>query len=162
MRYDIAITNRKYRGMERAVTATDLLNPKTEKQYDVVLEKYFSYLEYADKVDEISFEKTVAYYLELRQYDIPCELIAYGSIPVENIFGYSTELLGIDIVHDMCESLICDELNPEIVHLLNENGLCENVEDVEKIIPFQDYGGVEWKPCYVYKVILLDEMKQKG
>lgn len=47
-----------------------------------------------------------------------------------------------------------DELNPQIMHLLNENGLCESVDDVVKAIPFQKHGDAEWNPCYVYKVIL--------
>lgn len=38
--------------------------------------------------------------------------------------------------------------------MINQNGLCRTEADVRETIPYQEHGGVEWKPCYIYKVIL--------
>ena len=160
MKYDIAPINETYRGMERALTAADLLNSKTKKIYKDLLEKHFLYLEYGEEVSETAFEKMLVYYQEVITYDISCEIIAYDVVPLDNLYGYSLQLLGIDIVHDMCESLISEGVNLHVRGLINENGLCDTVDSVNEIIPYQDHGGVEWKPCYVYKVILSKDSQQ--
>lgn len=152
MRFDIALIEGKYRGMERSVVIP--WNLKTKNVYKLLLEKYFSYIELECKgsYDSNSLEKMIIFYKELRTYEIICEMIVYASEPLEQVYGYSIDLLGIDIVHDMCESLISDEINPQIAYILNENGLCDTEVDVERIIPFQDHGNVEWLPCYVYRI----------
>ena len=162
MRFDIAPIEGKYRGMERTVDIP--WNPKTKKVYKQLLEKYYSHIELEcnGDYDYESLEKMIAFYKELCTYGISCEMIAFSNEPLEQVHGYPIELLGIDIVHDMCESLIEDEINPQIAHLLNDNGLCNTEADVEKIIPFQDHGGVEWLPCYVYKILLGDIEVKKG
>ena len=156
MRFDIAPIKGKYRGMERTIGATELWRPKTNKIYSQLLEKYFLYLRYIELCDDDSFKKTIDFYKELCDYDIICEVITYATHPLEQAYGYPIEFLGIDIVHDMCESLIADEINETIKHFLNENGLCDTEEDAIRIIPFQDHGNVEWIPCYVYKIVISD------
>ena len=154
MQYCIAELTQPYRGMERSLTASELYTHKTKAIFSELLEEYFEYIEYAEinPPSAASFEKVIAFYHQIRHLDIPCEIIACNSTPLENIYGYQLEPLGIDIVHDECESLISADVNPEIAHLLNENGLCSTVQDVNTIIPFQDHGNVEWKPYYVYRV----------
>lgn len=152
MRFAIVLIKGKYRGMEREVDIP--WNSKTKKTYYQLLEKYFLYIELKcwSDYNADSLEKMIAFYNELCAYEINCEVIGYANEPLEQVCGYSVDLLGIDIVHDMCESLISDEINPQIAHLLNENGLCDTEVDVERIIPFQDHGNVEWLPCYVYRI----------
>lgn len=153
MRYDIVPLGQTYRGMARSLTPLHLRTPKTKKRFEELLEIYFFYIELCENVSQSAFESMLTCYNLFCTYGIPCEIIVYDDIPIDNAFGYPIELLGIDIVHDMCESLISDSCNPGINHLLNENGLCKTVEDIERIIPFQDCGIVNWSPCYVYRVI---------
>jgi len=154
MRYDIVSLGKKYRGMERSLTTSHLWNRNTKKIFEELLETYYLYIDidFWDEINRSSFERICACYKKFLTHNIPCELIAYDILPIEDVYGYPIELLGIDIVHDMCESLISDNVNPKINHLLNENGLCRTVSDIDKIIPFQDHGTVAWSPCYVYKV----------
>ena len=154
MRYDIVPMKQKYRGMGRSLTVTDLWNKKTQKVYDILLEKYFRYLDLYELADKRSFEEMILFCQEIIEYDIDCEMIVYDAKPIEEIYGYELELLGIDIIHDMCESLISDAVNPLARYLLNDNGLCKTEIDVEKIVPLQIHGNLKWIPVYVYKVRL--------
>ena len=153
MRYDLVPIKGKYRGMGRSLLATDLLKLKSSRESELLLAEYFEFLEYSQKLNKIFFEKTIDFYEVLKEHNIPCEIIAYDDEVIKDVFGYSIEFLGIDIVHDMCESLISDELNPCIEKWMNINGLCSTEEVIEEVISYQDHGGVEWKPCYVYKVL---------
>lgn len=154
MIYDIVPLGQGYRGMGRSLT-TDHLAPQKKKLSNELLELYFAYLDvWLEKCSPSSFACMLELFRSFCEHGIPCELIVYDSVPMENAYGYPIELLGIDIAHDLCESLISGHLNPEIAHLLNENGLCRTVEAVEKIIPLQDYGNVTWAPCYVYSVTI--------
>lgn len=109
--YIVAIKG-KYRGMDRSVDIP--YDAKTKKVYKQLLEKYFSYidLECNGACDKDALEKMIVFYKEFCAYEISCEMIAFSSEPMEQVHGYPVELLGIDIVHDMCESLIEDEINP--------------------------------------------------
>lgn len=78
-------------------------------------------------------------------------MIIYSNEPMESFNGWGIELLGIDIVHDFCESLLSNGVDSEADAILNENGLCKNKEDVGKIIAVQDPGDVDWSPIYVYR-----------
>ena len=68
--------------------------------------------------------------------------------------------MGIDIVNvsndTILDSLLEDEdcLHTNIRYLLNENGLCRTVDDIEKILPWQNLGDLKWEPCYVYRVLI--------
>lgn len=154
MWYCIALIGTTYRGMERLLTATDLYTPKTRSVFQDLIEDYFSYIPHVDEKPATpdSFQQVIAFYRRLLPFDLPCEIIACSSTPMQEVYGYPIQLLGIDIVHDQCESLLADEINPAIAHLLNENGLCRTKQDVATIIPFQNHGTVEWKPYYVYRV----------
>lgn len=154
VRYDLVPIKGKYRGMGRSLLATDLLELKSKRKFELLLEEYFEFLEYSQELNKKSFDKIVVFCEVLREHNIPCEIIVYNDEAMKDAFGYSIEFLGIDIVHDMCESLISEEVNLYIQELINENGLCSTVDAVYKIIPYQDHGEVEWKPCYVYRVIL--------
>lgn len=154
MQYDIVLINQKYRGMERSLLATDLLTNKGKKQFDSLLDIYYQYLACVEEeTSSDGLKRLVRYYEEFKKFNIPCEIIVYDSVPQNNAFGDDIELLGIDIVHEMCESLLSDDVNPSIKYLLNENGLCNTEQDIKKVIPFQDHGNAEWKPCYVYKLV---------
>ena len=45
MNYDIVPIKRAYRGIDRALLATDLLTKRTKKKYNTLLERYFKYLD---------------------------------------------------------------------------------------------------------------------
>ena len=77
----------------------------------------------------------------------------YDNNIITESFGYCVELLGIDIVHDMCESLLEDKISIDISYLINENGLCSSIQNIEKVICSQEHGTVDWKPCYVYRIV---------
>lgn len=153
MHYDLVPIKGKYRGMGRSLLGTDLLNETSRNIFGLLLEEYYSFLEYSQSQDRTSFEKMVVFGKILEEFDILYEIIVYDKKILTDAFGYPVELLGIDIVHDMCESLIAEGVNPQIIHVLNENGLCNTIEDVKRIILYQNSGEVEWEPCYVYKVI---------
>lgn len=152
MHYDLVPIKGKYRGMGRSLLGTDLLNETSRNIFGLLLEEYYSFLEYSQSQDRTSFEKMAVFGKILEEFDILYEIIVYDKKILTDAFGYPVELLGIDIVHDMCESLIAEGVNPQIIHVLNENGLCNTIEDVKRIIPYQNSGEVEWEPCYVYKV----------
>ena len=89
----------------------------------------------------------------LQQYEILCEIIAYDTKPIDSAYGYSVTWLGIDIVHDCCESLLENMSDRRVQQTLNKNGLCRNTADISKLLPLLDVGDVMWKPCYVYRVL---------
>ena len=103
----------------------------------------------------MGLRKLVDFCNELDKWEIPCEVIAYDIHPMTTAFDYPVEFLGIDIVHEMSESLICECNDRHIIQMLNENGLCDVPMTVNYIVPLLDHGDVKWEPCYVYKVINL-------
>ena len=154
MRCDIAPLGQKYRGIARNLTVTHFPKCKSKASFEALLEVYFNYINLCGEVDQSIFINMLDCYRRFCAYGIHCEVIVYAACPIENVYGYAVELLGIDITHELCESLIADNINPNIQYLLNENGLCRTIEDLETIIPVQDHGNVDWQPCYVYSVIL--------
>lgn len=157
MEYELAVMRDKYRGMERSLTALDFYTPKTKRDYNTLLQEYSEVIEYELNImTEELFDRMLLFYQKIKRYGIPCEIIVFDERPITEDLGYPVEFLGLDIVYDMGESLIEDKINPAVLYLLNENGLCRTEEDVEKVIRYQNHGTVEWKPCYVYK-LLVDE-----
>lgn len=157
MRYDLVPMKRQCRGMGRGLTVCDFGTKPTGKAFEDLLELYFKY------IDEISQNlpspngllTLINFYNELKKYDIQCEIIAYDRYPLNEVYNYPVEFLGVDVVHDMCESLLDYAYDNEgISQYLNENGLCVCEKDVNKVIPFLDHSDVEWLPCYVYKIIV--------
>lgn len=158
MQYDIVPIKGMYRGMDRVLTPEDFPILKSKEEYEVLSDKYDRYLQcYLELNGSDGLRSLVEFYKEFKSYDVDLEIIVYDNVPIKDAYGYCIELLGIDIVHDMCESLLAQDLNPRILCLLNENGLCESEADVNKIIPFQEHGDVTWRSCYVYKVKVMKD-----
>ena len=153
--YCIASIKGKYRGMERIIDSGDLYLPETKKAYDTIIEEYFMFLvqETENSHNEEFLKKEIEYAAKLKGYGIKCEVIVYSDTMLSCYCGYELGLLGIDIVHDMCESLLSKADSPFMEQFVNENGLCDTVEAAETIIPFLDHGEVLWEPCFVYKIM---------
>ena len=161
--YDISYWNQKYKGVMNELNFKSYPYKKDQK-YKKFLETesvYFNKVFDCDLTKENSFKIFIKYYHIFREeFNIPCEIIAFDTTPIANVFGYSVELLGIDIVNvsndTILDSLLEDEdcLHTNIRYLLNENGLCRTVDDIEKILPWQNLGDLKWEPCYVYRVLI--------
>jgi hypothetical protein len=108
------------------------------------------YLEQSPTEDGFGF--LVDFYKELLRYAINCEIIAFDTNPIESAYGYGLDYLGVDIVCEMFESLLCECDHIGIQPFLNENGLCKSAEDVARVVPMLEHGNLKWEPCYVYKV----------
>ena len=154
MCFDIVPVRNDYRGVGRSLQATDLYTRKARKLYDDLLDRYYEYL------SVVGVEPTKERLCRLislceifSQYGVRCEVIVYDTAPVESSFGYALDFLGIDIVHDMSESLLSDYIEVDIQRLLNKHGLCDSEPLVHSVIPLMDHGGVRWDPCYVYRVL---------
>lgn len=80
-------------------------------------------------------------------------MVQYDIYPLETAFGCVLDFLGIDIAHEMSESLLCECTDVKAQKFLNKNGLCNTETDVNNIIRLRDNGDVKWEPCYVYKVV---------
>ena len=144
----------QYRGIERALLATDFFTKKSKRYYNQLLKEYFdSIMVSLEEPSKAGLMKLFKFCNLLEKFDVFCEIIAYDSSPLTGVFGYSVELLGIDVIYDDAESLICDGVNKELKHFLNTNGLCRTSEDAENIVQYLDHCNLEWKPCYVYKVL---------
>lgn len=154
MNYDIVPINNRYRGMGRSLLATDLYTKNNKKNYNFLLNKYYEYLSYLQQYpSEEGLIKLIDLYKYFSKHEIKCEVIVYDITPLETVFGYVLDLLGIDIVHEMSESLLCECTDYRIQKYLNENGLCNSESDLSSIVPWLDHGNVNWDPCYIYKVI---------
>ncbi len=154
MRFEIARSQKQYRGFERSLLATDLLTKKSKSCYSNLLELYFKYseIEIQGDYDRKSFEAMLEFYKEIRKYDVPCEIIVYDEFPVVTVFEHPVVFLGVDIAHDMCESLLSDHDDSRVASLLNENGLCNTEAEINRVASLLDCGNVNWQPCYVYEL----------
>ena len=153
MEYDVVPIFSAYRGMGRCLTVESFHSKKAKKNFDALLDGYFDYIsELLKPACRETFESMLAYCDVLKKYDVPCEVIVYDLHPLEDAYGRPLTFLGIDIVHNMAESLL--ESGAEVVpkQLLNENLLCYRPSDVPQVIPLCDHGGVLWQPCWVYHV----------
>ncbi len=140
-----------YRGIAREIDIT-CFKMADKKSLDIVIEKYLNYIDVTlNFQDEELFKYLLDYYRFLKTHNITCEIIAYDNIPIDEAFGYEIEFLGLDVTHDMCESLI-EEYNENIASFTNENGLCYDMCAVKKVISISNNGNLTWEPCYVYKV----------
>ncbi len=162
MRFDIVPINILYSGIDRSLMPDDFLKPKTKQYYDTLLATYFSYLELMCNpnepldYDEKLFGTIQNFYQKFCDYNVSCEFIAFNTTPMDFIYGVSVELLGIDIVHDMAESLInCNQpTDHSIKKYLNEKGLFDNLIDANVAIESLGIDSSVWKPCWVYKVLV--------
>lgn len=154
MKIDIVPIKENYRGIGRSLLATDLLTKKSKKDFAKLLEMYDAYLMLLEQPESQNvLEKLMDFEKILQQYEILCEIIAYDTKPIDSAYGYSVTWLGIDIVHDCCESLLENMSDRRVQQTLNKNGLCRNTADISSLLPLLDTGDVMWKPCYVYRVL---------
>lgn len=139
--------------MGRVLLATDLYTKQSKAKYDFLLNKYYEYLSI---VQQCPSKEGLIILIDLckifLKYNINCEVIVYDTIPMKNAFGHSLEYLGIDVVHEMSESLLSECVTHKIRKHLNENGLCTSEQYARSIVPLLDHGNVNWEPCYVYSV----------
>ena len=153
MVYDIVPIKNNYRGMERLLLATDLYTKQSRKEYDVLLNKYYDYISIVlQKPSRDGLIGLIDLCKEFSKYEFNCEVIVYDIVPIVTAFGYTLDFLGIDIVHEMSESLLSECTDYEVKKYLNKNGLCNSERCLSSIIPLLDHGDVKWDPCYVYKV----------
>ena len=160
MRFDIAPTNRAYSGIDRSLMPDNFLTPETKPYYDTLLLTYFSYMDlmcnpYESLVyDEKLFRVIQNFYREFCAYNVSCELIAFDTVPIDCVHGVPVEFLGIDIVHEMAESLIsCDHQTGNSARkYLNEVGLFDNLIDANNALDLLNVDNASWKPCWVYKI----------
>ena len=154
MNCDMVPINNQYRGMGRCLLATDLYTKNTKKNYRFLLNKYYEYLSYVlHYPSEEALIKLIDLCKIFLKYEIKCEVIVYDVTPLRTDFGYVLEFLGVDIVHNMSESLLCECTDYRIQKFLNENGLCDSELYLSSIVPLLDHGNVKWEPCYIYKVM---------
>ena len=141
--------------MGRSLLAADLYTRQTKKEFENLLNIYFEYLD--DLEQQLPSKKglinLIKFCNELGQYGIMCEVIVYDIYPLETAFDYVLDFLGIDIVHEMSESLLCECADIKVQKFLNKNGLCNSETYVNDIVQLLDNGDVKWEPCYVYKVV---------
>ena len=141
--------------MGRSLLATDLYTRQTKKEFEYLLNIYFEYLDdleqqFPSKNGLVNLVKLCD---ELDKFGIMCEVIVYDLYPLETAFDYVLDFLGIDIVHEMSESLLCECSDIKVQKFLNKNGLCNAETYVNDIVRLLDNGDVKWEPCYVYKVV---------
>lgn len=153
MKYDIVPIKNQYRGMGRCLLATDLYTRLSKYEYEHLLDMYYEYLlDVQQEPSQTGLMKLINFCTELNKFKIKCEVIVYDLCPLETIYGYVLYFLGIDIVHELSESLICECVDNEIQQFFNQYGLCNSELDANNIILLLDHGNVKWESCYVYKV----------
>ena len=162
MRFDIVPVNGSYSGIDRALMPDDFLTPETKPYYDSLLASYFDYLDLmCNPFDILSYDEKLFHmvqklYRDFCAHNVACELIAFDVAPIDYVHGVPVELLGIDIVHDMAESLICCnyQIEDSVSRCLNGVGLFTNPEDASNAIDLLSANDVIWKLCWVYKIII--------
>ena len=161
MRFDVVPISSDYSGVDRSLMPSDFLTPETKPYYNSLLSVYFSYLDLTCDpckpldYNEITFRIIQDFYKKFRENNVLCELIIFDTTPLTSTYGVPVELLGIDIVHDMAESLISynQQVDISIKKHLNVRGLFDDLIDANNVIDsLKDYHTI-WKPCWVYKVI---------
>ena len=159
MNFDIVSLNTPYRGICRSLNADDLLMKNARTHYQESINYYFKYLDLMYNAKGVSydyntFNDLLMYYNKFRNYGVDCEMIAYDTFPMVNFFGRKIELIGIDVVHDFCESLLenTNEIHDAIKEHLNSFGLLQKPEDINIVLKNSFCGDYQWKPCFVYRV----------
>ncbi len=155
MRFDIVSLNSSYRGIERSLSPYDFFSKPARKYYDELISCYFEYIELmCNPLNMHVFNELVEYYIKFDKFGVNCEMIVYDSEPLKDAFGRQIELLGIDVVYDMAESLLENpaSIDDIIKKQLNRFGLCKQLQDVNAVVQSGDSGTVSWIPCWVYRV----------
>ena len=83
-------------------------------------------------------------------------MIAFDTSQIDSVYGMPIDLLGIDIVHEMAESLIdcTDQISNRIRRHLNHAGLFNTIADAKNAIDALNTNHANWEPCWVYKIII--------
>ena len=154
MRYDIIALGGSYLGIENCVGAMNYLSKQARKNYDKLFELYLNYLSNMElPFNQENFKKILTFYKALQASNVPCIVIAYDNKPLSDCYGYSIQFMGIDIVRDLCESMLSDtDFADRMISFLNQNGLCQDISFVKKILSFADTD-LKWEPCWVYQVL---------
>lgn len=161
MKFDIVNFNESYRGIDRLLKSDALYSKESKGYYSKLISIYFEYLElmHAPSSDYTfeTFNKLVNYYKSFLLRRVNCEVIAFDSAPLDSVFDKKVEFLGIDITHDLAESLLFDtnSLNSIVKRTLNHNGLLHDLNDLRTVLKLCDCGvNIDWTPCWVYRVIV--------
>lgn len=153
MRYDIVPIRSAYRGIGRCLTVEDFGSVQGKKERESLLDLYFAYIEDTLKPESSqNFSRMRDYCAAFYEAGVRCELIVCDWHPLDNAYGMQLDFLGIDIVHEMAESLLENGCKGAAKSLLNQNLLCCGVDDIPKVAALCDCGDVAWLPCWVYRV----------
>lgn len=155
MKYDIVSLNASYSGMGRSLSPYDFTSEKAKKDYNKIMSYYFEYINLLIKpIENNTFEQMIFLCNLFKKFDVLCEMIVYDNFLINDAFGRTVTFLGIDVVHDMAESLLesTENIESSIRNRLNEFGLCSTLEEVDGVIKAMNHGGSIWKPCWVYRV----------
>ena len=155
MLYDVVPIQTRYRGIGRCLDGADFYPNESKKEFSQLLDQYAQSLDqWQNPPSQQGLAKLMELCSLLRQFHFPCEVIVYDSAPLERAYGYGLEFLGVDVAHNLEESLLYGEVPNEAEEFLNEHGLCPRTEDVARILPLLDCDDDDknWAPCYVYAV----------
>ena len=160
MRFDIAPLDTIYRGIGRSLNPSDFYK-KAKKNFDDLMTCYFAYLDLMYNGMRVNFysietfNELMGYYKTFKNLGLDCEIIAYDVVPIKDVFGEQIELLGIDVTHELSESLLEDpnSIHDNVKRLLNAYGLCQKLSDIEVVLKNSIHGDIDWSPCWVYKIM---------
>ncbi len=146
-----------YKGIDREIGIDDVIPPKLcKKETEPFLNEYFQYITdtMLSPLNEDTFRRICDYYRSLNLRGVPCEVVAGDDKPLSDVYGNSLLFLGIDVAFKCSESLL--ESNWDLLprELLNEYCLCNRMEDIPAVINACRHGGNDWKPCWVYQVLI--------
>lgn len=165
----LEIVDNRYRGLSERSLGNIQLKYKSRKWREKrkesakIYEMYSKYIEdmYVKEYENTFqlFQELYPYYLFLRSYDYPCEMIVCNEEPLKDFYGKEIEFLGIDIVNQFCETLLYYHKERGFPNVLNKNGLCCDMSGCDKIIEFSPQIKVpipetdKWKCLYIYKIL---------
>lgn len=139
MLYDVVPIQTRYRGIGRCLDGADFYPNESKKEFSQLLDQYAQSLDqWQNPPSQQGLAKLMELCSLLRQFHFPCEVIVYDSTPLERAYGYGLEFLGVDVTHNLEESLLYGEVPNEVEEFLNEHGLCPRTEDVARILPLLD------------------------
>ena len=124
------------------------------RSIDILLKKEYTYTYENGNIE--TFNELMGYYKTFKSLGLDCEIIAYDVVPMKDVFGEQIELLGIDVTHELSESLLEDSnsIHDNVKRLLNAYGLCQKLEDIEVVLKNSIHGDIDWSPCWVYKIMM--------
>lgn len=153
MRIEVVPVCSSYRGIGRCFTPQLFCSNRPRREMDKLLEMYFEYISNALRpASQEILDYMLCYCNRLKEHNIPCEVIVFDTQPIESVYGRKFSFLGIDITHEMAESLLENATETLISKFVNEHFLCAKASDIAQVIELCDHGGATWLPCWVYHV----------